>query len=138
MGAFFKAAQRFEYDPARGRFRGYLKTATVNALSRMRHKRRGEVEWDEEQFLEEPASIDQAWTREWIGQTLVRAIAQAKQTSSIAQSSWEAFELYGRRGMPLQAAADQLGMSPSAVTKAKSRVAALVREEIERLRQEEG
>ena len=138
MSAFFKAAQRFEYDPARGRFRGYLKTATVNALSRIRHKRRGEVEWDEEQFLEEPASIDQAWTREWIGQTLVRAIAQAKQTSSIAQSSWEAFELYGRRGMPLQAAADQLGMSPSAVTKAKSRVAALVREEIERLRQEEG
>ena len=138
MSAFFKASERFEYDPGRGRFRGYLKTATINALSRMRHKRRGEIEWDEEQFLDEPARMEDAWSREWLGQVLMRAIAMAQREGNLSQSSWDAFELYGRRGMALEAAAEQLGMSPAAVSKAKSRVAALVREEIERIRQEEG
>ena len=138
MSAFFKAAERFEYDPGRGRFRGYLKTATINALSRMRHKRRGEVEWEEEQFLDEPAMVEDAWQREWLGQVLMRAIAAAQQEGNLSQSSWDAFELYGRRGMALEAAAEQLGMSPAAVSKAKSRVAALVREEVQRIRQEEG
>ncbi|MAG62470.1 hypothetical protein CMO84_03000 [Candidatus Woesearchaeota archaeon] len=43
-----------------------------------------------------------------------------------------------RRGMPLPDAAKQLGMQPEAVKKAKNRVTALVREELERLRLEEG
>ncbi len=40
--------------------------------------------------------------------------------------------------MPLAAAAEQLGMTEAAVQKAKSRVAIQVREELERIRQEEG
>ncbi|MCH2162026.1 MAG: sigma-70 family RNA polymerase sigma factor [Phycisphaerales bacterium] len=138
MCGFFKAAARFEYTPSRGRFRGYLKTATVHALQRMRHKRRGERQWTDEQFLEQVDQVDCCWDREWLQQALARAIKEARAHSRLTAASWDAFELYGRRGVPLAAAADQLGMTEAAVQKAKSRVAMQVREELERIRQEEG
>ena len=138
MCGFFKAAARFEYTPSRGRFRGYLKTATVHALQRMRHKRRGEQPWTDEQFLEQADQVDCCWDRQWREQSLARAMKEARANSRLTAASWDAFELYGRRGMPLAAAAEQLGMTEAAVQKAKSRVAIQVREELERIRQEEG
>jgi RNA polymerase sigma factor (sigma-70 family) len=138
MAGFFQAAERFEYDPARGRFRGYLKTATLNSMRLLRHKRRGVVQWDQEQLLDEPDVADDAWAREWMEHSLSRAMATVRKSSRLSEQSWDAFELYGRRGMPLEAAAQQLEMKPDAVKKAKSRVALLVREELERIRTEEG
>ena len=138
MTNFFCAAERFEYDPEKGRFRGYLKTATIRTLMGWRNKRRGQVDWEPERFLEQAQQVDDAWDREWMEQSLERAILRVKPGSQMAESSWDAFELYGRRGMPLRDAAKQLGMQPEAVKKAKNRVAALVREELERLRLEEG
>jgi RNA polymerase sigma-70 factor (ECF subfamily) len=138
MYGFFKAAARFEYDPSRGRFRGYLKTATVHALQRMRHKRRGELQWNDEQFLEQVDEVDNCWNREWLQQSLIRATREVRAQSRLTAASWDAFELYGRRGVPLEAAAQQLGMTEAAVQKAKSRVAILVREELDRIRLEEG
>ena len=137
MYGFFKAASRFEYDPSRGRFRGYLKTATVHALQRMRHKRRGELQWNDEQFLEQADQVDNCWNREWLQQSLIRATREVRAQSRLTAASWDAFELYGRRGVPLEAAAQQLGMTEAAVQKAKSRVAILVREELDRIRLEE-
>lgn len=138
MTNFFCAAERFEYDPDRGRFRGYLKTATIRVLQGWRNKRRGQVQWEPERFLEQPQEVDDAWDREWMEQLLERALQRVAATSAMAPSSFDAFELYGRRGLTLAAAAEQLGMQPEAVKKAKNRVAALVREELERLRLEEG
>jgi DNA-directed RNA polymerase specialized sigma24 family protein len=103
-----------------------------------RNKRRGQIDWEPERFLEQAQQVDDAWDREWMEQSLERAILRVKPGSQMAESSWDAFELYGRRGMPLPDAAKQLGMQPEAVKKAKNRVAALVREELERLRLEEG
>ena len=138
MTAFFRASERFEYDPDRGRFRGYLKTATIRALQSQRHKSRGAVQWEPERFLEHPEEVDDAWDTEWMEQLLERAVSHVMATTNLAPSSWDAFELYGRRGLSLKDAAAQLKMQPEAVKKAKNRVAALVREELDRLRQEEG
>ena len=138
MTAFFKASEQFEYDPDKGRFRGYLKTATIRALQSQRHKSRGAVQWEPERFLEEPERVDDAWDTEWMEQLLERAVQHVMATTNLSTSSWDAFELYGRRGLSLKDAAAQLKMQPEAVKKAKNRVAALVREELDRLRQEEG
>ncbi len=138
MTAFFNASERFEYDPDKGRFRGYLKTATIRALQNQRHKSRGAVQWEPERFLEQPEEVDDAWDTEWMEQLLERAVRHVMATTKLAASSWDAFELYGRRGLSLTDAAAQLKMQPEAVKKAKNRVAALVREELDRLRQEEG
>ena len=138
MSAFFTAASRFEYDPSRGRFRGYLKTATVHAAQRMRHKQRGQIQWTDESFLDQAEAVESCWSREWRQQALVRAVEALRHHSRLTSESWDAFELYGVRGVPLAAAAEQLGMSEAAVQKAKSRVAIMVREELERIRHEEG
>ena len=138
MTAFFKASEQFEYDPEKGRFRGYLKTATIRALQSQHNKNRGAVQWEPERFLEEPGRVDDAWDTEWMEQLLERAVQHVMATTNLSTSSWDAFELYGRRGLSLKDAAAQLKMQPEAVKKAKNRVAALVREELDRLRQEEG
>ena len=138
MTGFFRASRRFEYDPDKGRFRGYLKTVVIRALSAMRHQRRGEQEWEEERFLERPGVVERAWGMEWTAALLERAVLEARALSRLTDQSWDAFELTARRGVPLQEAADQLGMSPDAVKKARTRVSATVREHLSRLRSEEG
>ena len=138
MTAFFKASEQFEYDPDKGRFRGYLKTATIRALQSQHNKNRGAVQWEPERFLEQPEEVDDAWDTEWMEQLLECAVQHVMATTNLSSSSWDAFELYGRRGLSLKDAAAQLKMQPEAVKKAKNRVAALVREELDRLRQEEG
>ena len=138
MAGFFRASERFEYDPGKGRFRGYLKTVVIRALSSMRHKRRGEQDWEEERFLEQPASVERVWGLEWTAAMLLRAMREARVESRLTDRSWDAFELTARRGVPLEEAAEQLGMSPDAVKKARTRVSATVRDHLDRLRSEEG
>ena len=74
---FFRAAKRFEYDPSRGRFRGYLKSITLNAI-RSRHRRRRPATRENED-LEMPLDGERAdalWDREWTEQLLHRAQRQ--------------------------------------------------------------
>jgi len=138
MTNFFRAAERFEYDPALGRFRGYLKTAAINALRQRYRKNRRKTSFDPAWLEEHPGRTDTLWAREWLGQLIVRAIETVRATTSIESRSWDAFELYGRRNVPIDEVSERLGMSPQAIRKAKSRVSQLIRDEISRLREEEG
>ena len=137
MTGFFKASERFEYNPEFGRFRGYLKTATVNALRTRFRKNRGKSTFDQELLEQQPAEVEALWSQEWLGQLIVRAMDSVRMHSNIEISSWEAFELYGRRNVPVEEVSERLGMSPEAIRKAKSRISRLIRDEIERIRLEE-
>ena len=137
MAGFFKASERFEYDPQLGRFRGYLKTATINALRNRHRKNKGRSALDQEFIDQQPAQTEALWDQEWLGSLIVRALESVRLHTSLESSSWEAFELYGRRNVPIEEVSKRLEMSAPAIRKAKSRIAQLVREEIERLRAEE-
>lgn len=140
MAGFFRAAERFEYDAKRGRFRGYLKTATLNAIRKRYRKasREPRVGFDPS-FLEETSNRAEAlWNHEWRSRILERAIEFVREETRLTSQSLDAFELYGCRGVPLEEAARQLGISAAATQKAKNRVAAAVRDELERIRLEEG
>ena len=138
MAGFFKAAERFEYDPKMGRFRGYLKTATLNAMRQRYRKDRGKTSFDPAWLENQPERTETLWAREWLGQLIVRALETVRTTTNIEQRSWDAFELYGRRNVPIEDVSTRLEMTPPAIRKAKSRISQLVREEIERMRIEEG
>ena len=138
MAGFFKASERFEYDPKMGRFRGYLKTATLNAMRQRYRKDRGKTSFDPAWLENQPQRTETLWAREWLGQLIVRALEAVKSSTNIEQRSWDAFELYGRRHVPIEDVADRLDMTSQAIRKAKSRISQLVREEIDRLRQDEG
>lgn len=140
MANFFRASSRFEYDPSAGRFRGYLKAATLNAM-RARWRRRKDmldVDAGSDLPIEDRVDVDDAWDREWMRHLIGRAFATVQEKGKQSQQSWEAFELYGRRGVPIDEVAERLGMKPDAIRQAKSRISRQVRAEIERLRGEEG
>lgn len=140
MANFFKAASRFEYNPSLGRFRGYLKACTLNAMRSRWRRKRNQVDVDASTGLaiEDAAYAELEWEQEWVRSTIGRALELVKRNTSMTEQSWEAFELYGRREVPIEEVSSRLGMSPEAIRQAKSRLARLVRIEIERIRIEEG
>jgi RNA polymerase sigma factor (sigma-70 family) len=137
MLGFFRHAQSFEYDPKRGRFRGYLKTVTLNSI-RDRHRRKRPKVGLPENF--EPAGGDDAlhatWDHEWTQHLLRRAMEKVKAT--VQAKTLEAFERYGVRGEPAESVSKSLGMSEASIRHAKMRIMHQLREEIQRLRDEEG
>ena len=140
MTGFYRASERFEYEPGKGRFRGYLKVATLNVL-RARHRREDRlvaVAFDESWLEDDSHAGDVLWTRAWRERMFERAIASVRERSRITEQSFDAFELCAVRGVPIAEAARQLGLSEAAVQKAKSRVTEAVREELDLIRFEEG
>lgn len=140
MANFFRAASRFEYDPKVGRFRGYLKACTLNAMRSRWRKKKNQVDVDASTGLAvaDEAYAEHEWEQEWVRNVIARALETVKRTSNVSEQSWEAFELYGRREVPVEEVAERLGMNPEAIRQAKSRIARQVRTEIERIRIEEG
>jgi RNA polymerase sigma factor (sigma-70 family) len=132
---FFRVAPQFEYDPARGRFRSYLKSATLNVI-RQRARRKTVDTVGDGWLQEQGEEAESAWEDEWAAQILARALEEAR--SHFDRTTMEAFELYAQRGVPADVVAERLGISVDSVHQAKSRVLKCVREIAERLREEEG
>ena len=131
---FFQASPRFTYDPARGRFRGYLKRCVLNAMRR----RRGlpSADLDAVEPAAEDPELEASWERMWEAQALERAMAEVQ--SRLEARTFEAFDLYTRRDVPAEAVAERLGISVNSVHQAKARVSRLVREALEAIREQEG
>ncbi|MFO0893368.1 MAG: sigma-70 family RNA polymerase sigma factor [Phycisphaerales bacterium] len=137
MLGFFRVVDSFEYDPSKGRFRGYLKRVTLNAI-RSRHRRRRPQQNLPEEF-EPPAAtsdLEVAWEREWTEQLLRRALEEVR--GSVQEKTMQAFELYGVQGMPAAEVSKMTGMTEAAIRHAKMRVLDQLRESIARYREDEG
>jgi RNA polymerase sigma-70 factor, ECF subfamily len=132
MLGFFRAASEFRYQPERGRFRGYLKRATHNAI-RTLARRSDAARAVSESFLDaQVGAADDPWDRQWAEQILARALEEVQQR--VDSQTFEAFELYARRGVPVEVVAERLELSPQSVYQAKSRVLRLVEAISEHLR----
>ncbi len=134
---FFRVSSEFEYDPAKGRFRGYLKRVTLNAIRARYRRKRPSQNYDgswEPPALDE--NTDVLWDRQWTEQLLFRAMAEAK--ANVEERTWKAFELYGLRGTAVDAVCEETGMTPDAVRHAKMRITKQIRELVDQMRAEEG
>lgn len=137
MLGFFKQSRLFEYDPAKGRFRGYLKRITLNAIRDRYRRKRPSVGLPES--YDPPAGeseLSAAWDREWTEHLLRRALEKVK--INIQPKTLEAFERYGVRGEPVASVAKDLDMSEASIRHAKMRVLDQLREEVARIRADEG
>lgn len=136
MMSFFRLSSNFQYDPSKGRFRGYLKQATLNAI-RKRAREADPARLVPDDWLEERAdSTESHWESEWAGQILTRAIEEAHRRFD--EQTMEAFELYARRQVPADDVALGLKMSVNSVHQAKTRVMRVVQAVVDRLRADEG
>lgn len=109
----------FKYDPAKGRFRHYLKKIVRNHAIKLWYKRYKDVPIES---VPEPVSNDEwdaIWNDEWQQHILNSALAELK--LRIQLGNYAAFEMYVFQKMPVEEIADLLGISIGAVYTAKSR-----------------
>lgn len=137
------AAQRLDYDPARGSFRGWLFTITRNKVFSFLDSRSRRVQGSGDsrvqQRLEEHADPDgtmsAVWEADYQRAQLARAMERVR--GEFQSATWEAFlqtAVHGRA--PAQVAAS-VGLSAGAIYVAKSRIIARLRKEIERMQGDE-
>jgi RNA polymerase sigma-70 factor (ECF subfamily) len=128
---FFGVSPRFEYDPSKGRFRGYLTWAIRAAASKMRRGHHPQPLGDYDPAGPEDAGAVEVWDRV----ALTRALNEVR--LEVDPHTFEAFELYAQRGVPAEEVARQLDLSVDSVHQAKSRVGRKVKDAFVRYRDED-
>ena len=126
------AMHGFEYDPEKGKFKGWLFTATRNAISKhfKKQARRPVTASDTRMLLwieqtPDDEEID-AWETDYQRKLLAWAMEKVK--PQFAERIWRAFELTVVEGQDPGAVAEVIGMTRNAVAIAKCRVMQRLRE----------
>lgn len=136
MTGFFNATPRFSYDPAKGRFRGYLKVAAIRAIQALvAGKKIHSISLDALQ--QDVAQVDTRWDEVWDRERLAYALA-ATRTHYQNNPTFKAFERFAVLGESAQSVAQDLGLSVDGVYQAKARVTAAMRQRIEQMEKEDG
>ncbi len=143
LSRVLRGIRLFDYDAQRGKFRGWLLTITRNALRRYwasaAREPRGSGDTGMRRLLEEfPDTNDgdgSFWQQEY-HRCLFRWVARQIRVD-FRPPTWQAFWKTTVDGLPPQRVAEDCGMSIAAVYTAKSRVLARLRDELERMQQED-
>lgn len=135
--ALMRAMPNFTYDPARGRFRSYLRTITARAvLAKTRQNRPATSLQDVEAV--DPAlrtDDDAVWEEEWKRYHVRRAMRVIER--EISERDRLAFTRYALSGEAPERTAEELGMTVDQVYQVKSRVLKRLSTLIESRRREE-
>ena len=133
---FYRVSPQFEYDPTKGKFRGYLKKAVITAAVKLRRRKRATGLGPDDLLADDTSDFEAAWDREWATSVMRRAIDEAR--NQFLPKTFEAFELYAIRGMAAAEVGQRMDMSENSVHQAKTRVMRVVDSIVRRIREEEG
>lgn len=134
---FFGVADRFAYDPAKGRFRGYLKTVTIHAI-RACHGRAAKVnEVPLTEVADDAPDLAAQWDRAWDEHVMRRAVEATRAEYAAHPKTFEAFERYALKRQRAADVARELGMQVDNVYQAKHRVLETLRAKVKQLEQED-
>lgn len=129
--------RRFVYDPAKGSFRGWLKTVTGHALadslgaaSRMRGSGDSAVQGVLE-CIEARKDLQQQLNETFDLELLEEASSRIR--LRVSRTTWKAFSCVAIEGRPQRDVAKELDMTIAALYMVKSRVQKLLKEEIRKL-----
>jgi len=133
-----KAMPGFEYDPARGRFRSYLKTVVIRALARRHRRRKAPPPLGLDPEMIEPAdeAFELIWERQWRRYHLRRAWARLD--AEFSDLDRAIFDAYAIQGLRAQSAADAYGVTVDRVYRIKSVILARLSRVVEEQVAEEG
>ncbi len=143
MRSVARNAEKLEYDPKRGTFRGWLYTVTrnkiYNFLSAQKNRARAVGDSANHERLEAlpdrtDNEADADWDREYQRRMSARAMERVK--GEFQSNTWQAFWGTAVEGRPAAEVGAALEMTPGAVYVAKSRVLARLRDEVQRLQSE--
>jgi RNA polymerase sigma factor (sigma-70 family) len=141
MLGFFAKAPTFVYDPAKGRFRGYLKVCTLHALQRrsgrdakVRAMPLGDID---PEALEQDGGLDAAWNDAW-EQQLFRQAMEAVREQYDDNKTFRAFEQHVILGKTVEEVSAALDCTADSVYQAKRRITLALREKVRELTEEQG
>jgi len=138
--ALTKAMPGFEYNPAKGKFRSYLKTVVVRAIIRKRERYAGDARTqdlnEESRAAASDASLDTVWEEEWRQQHLRRAMRQTE--AEFNATDIGCFRAYVLEGAETEDVAKRFDVSPGQVYNAKHRILGRLREIIASQIEDEG
>jgi len=124
MLSLSKVMPGFDYDAKKGKFRSYLKTATLRAILRKNQKKHGEVALGDieeaTRIADADDAVEEAWDLEWQRYHLRQAMNSLNHEFN--DKDREAFRRYAIDGEDAQATASALGISTSQVYYAKSQI----------------
>jgi RNA polymerase sigma-70 factor (ECF subfamily) len=129
-----RASPQFEYDRARGTFRGWLLTVTRNELFKMgrsRKETRGSGDTAVQGLLAQQPERHQAdddWDREYHWNLFLWAAERVK--GEFREATWQAFWRTVVESAPIEPTAKELNLSVGAVYIARSRIIARIRQEV--------
>lgn len=140
------AMQQFEYEPSRGRFRGWLKTVTSNAVrdlaaewTRKGRSLGGDQGKELLTSLAETRAVDQLYELVEQGyQSELLQVAETRVRMRVQPNTWQAYHLAAIEQRPVAEVAEIVGMRVSEVYVAKSRVIKHLRAEVQKLREQDG
>ncbi len=124
----------FKHDPARGRFRHYLRKIIRYQALRIIRKRPNQIPLDETPDETERATddaLEAAWDSEWKRHLLNMALVELK--GRIRPETYSAFEMYALQNRPIREVAEFHDLSPAAIYTARSRCVAMLREIVKEL-----
>ena len=133
----WKALPEFAYDPAKGRFRGWLWQVTANQVrARWRNRKREVplVQGEDDSLYNIPDPTEPAtakWAEdEW--RAHIAAIAWRNVSGEFEERTRQVFEKLSKGAAP-ETVATELGLAPSSVYVYKKRIQGRLRQEIQRL-----
>ena len=136
------AIDRWDPDPAKGRFRAWLfriaRNLLVNFLARERRQTRGSGRTSVQDLLAAQPATDAGAEAEFVAEFRRRAFRWAAQKvkNEFTESTWQAFWKTGVDNRPVAEVAAELGLSAGAMYIARSRVLARLRERVQQLTEE--
>jgi RNA polymerase sigma-70 factor (ECF subfamily) len=128
---------KFNYDPRRGSFRGWLFTLAhhklYDLLARRRRQEQGSGDSAALELLNDVPAPDseEVWNQEHDQQVFAWAAEQVR--GQFTETTWRAFWATAVEGRDPAAVAEELSLSVGAVYVAKSRVQARLREQIQQI-----
>ena len=139
-----KKLKQFKYDPAIGSFKGWLLTLTRWRIGDQLKKRKQPAKYfdattNKTRLIEQvadPASIEmpsRLWDEEWERNLL--AVATERVREAVSPRQFQMFQLYVQREWPVRTVAKALGVTSTHVYVAKHRITALLKKEVNRLRE---
>jgi RNA polymerase sigma-70 factor (ECF subfamily) len=130
-----KCLKAFEYEPGKGRFRGYLKTVTARLMKDMKEQSVRRPPTGGEGALDLVPAEDDLWHR-LAAMFDLELLEQAKQhvRGRVTDRTWSAYVAVAEQGGFPADVARELGMKVGAVYQAKFSVITLLNREIELLK----
>jgi RNA polymerase sigma-70 factor (ECF subfamily) len=139
---FFAAQPRFCYEPAKGRFRGYLKACVAHEVQRLRtvaaaSARREHAAAAPEESSQSDEQAGRAWDAEWESHQLNQAMQRVRERYA-GSRTFEAFHRTCVLNQPPELVASDLGLSRDSVYQARTRVLAKLQVELASLAEQMG